>query len=68
MDRYAELSDVIFLFDYKTGHKHDDDYHKQVRAYADALKELTDKEIRAFLVYLSEEIIDVEQVTSNPLK
>ena len=62
LDRYAELPDVIYLIDYKTGQKHDDDYHKQVRAYADALKELTDKEIRAFLVYLSEDAIEVERV------
>ena len=62
LDRYAELPDVIYLIDYKTGQKHDDDYHKQVRAYADALKELTDKEIRAFLVYLYDDEINVEQV------
>ena len=62
LDRYAELPDVIYLIDYKTGQKHDDDYHKQVKAYADALKELTDKEIRAYLVYLSEAAIEVEAV------
>ena len=63
LDRYAELPDVIYLIDYKTGQKHDD-HRNQVQAYANALKELTDKEIRAFLVYLSEEIINVKQVTT----
>ncbi|MCR5659888.1 MAG: UvrD-helicase domain-containing protein [Bacteroidales bacterium] len=62
LDRYAELPDVIYLIDYKTGQKHDD-HRNQVQTYANALKELTDKEIRAFLVYLYEEIINVEQVT-----
>ena len=62
LDRYAELPDVIYLIDYKTGQKHDD-HRNQVQTYANALKEMTDKEIRAFLVYLSEEIINVEQVT-----
>ena len=62
LDRYAELPDVIYLIDYKTGRKHNDDYRKQVRAYADALKELTAKPIQAYLVYLSEDTIDVEKV------
>ena len=62
LDRYAELSDVIYLIDYKTGKK-DDEHHNQVRTYTNALKEMTEKEIRAYLVYLSEDTIDVEQVS-----
>lgn len=60
LDRYAELPDVIYLIDYKTG-KREEDHQRQVRTYANALKEMTDKEIRAFLVYLSEDIT-IEQV------
>ena len=60
LDRYAELPDAIYLIDYKTG-KADDEHQKQVRNYANALKEMTDKEIRAFLVYLAEGIF-IEQV------
>ena len=56
-DRYAELSDAVYLIDYKTGQKRDD-YRSQVQTYVNALKEMTDKEIRAFLVYLSEDGIE----------
>ena len=61
LDRYAELPDVIYLIDYKTGKK-DKDNNSQVQTYANALKEMTDKEIRAYLVYLSEDTIEVEKV------
>ena len=47
-DRYAELPDVIYLIDYKPG-KPSNKHHEQLLTYASALKELTDKEIRAFL-------------------
>jgi len=61
LDRYAELSDVIYLIDYKTGKK-EEEHLNQVRTYADALREMTDKEIRAYLVYLAEDMVDVEKV------
>ena len=61
LDRYAELSDVIYLIDYKTGKK-DEEHQKQVQTYANALRDMTDKEIRAFLVYLFEDTIEVEKV------
>ena len=61
LDRYAELSDIIYLIDYKTG-KSNEEHHKQVQNYANALRSMTNKEIRAFLVYLSEEEIEVKQV------
>ena len=59
-DRYAELPEVIYLLDYKTGKK-EEKYKIQIQRYANALRELTDKEIRAFLVYLSDSI-NIEQV------
>ena len=58
-DRYAELDNIIYLIDYKTG-KPNKKYNEQVLQYANALKEMTDKEIRAYLVYLSENEIEVE--------
>jgi len=61
LDRYAELPEAIYLIDYKTG-KADDKHREQVQTYTNALKEMTDKEIRAFLVYLSEDTIEVEKV------
>ena len=61
LDRYAELPDVIYLLDYKTGVK-GETHQIQIQTYVDALKEMTDKEIRAYLVYLSEDMIDVEKV------
>lgn len=61
LDRYAELPDVIYLIDYKTG-KREEAHQKQIRTYSDALREMTDKEIRAYLVYLAEDTIEVEKV------
>lgn len=58
LDRYAELPDVIYLIDYKTGKK-DESHRNQVQTYANALKEMTDKEIRTYLVYLLEDGIEV---------
>ncbi len=60
-DRYAELENVVYLIDYKTG-KPNEKYNEQVQQYAKALKEMTDKEIRAYLVYLAEDTIEVEKV------
>lgn len=61
-DRYAELSDTIYLLDYKTGKK-EEEHKKQIQRYAKALRELTNKEIRAYLVYLAETEIEVEPVS-----
>jgi ATP-dependent exoDNAse (exonuclease V) beta subunit len=61
LDRYAELPDAIYLIDYKTGQKKEE-HHNQVRTYANALREMTDKEIRGYLVYLAEDSIEVEKV------
>ena len=58
LDRYAELPDVIYLIDYKTG-KAEEEHRNQVRLYSNALREMTDKEIRAFLVYLAGNAIEV---------
>jgi ATP-dependent exoDNAse (exonuclease V) beta subunit len=66
LDRYAELPDVIYLIDYKTGKK-DPEHHTQVQHYANAVKELSGKEIRAYLVYLSEDAIEVEPLIVNAL-
>lgn len=62
LDRCAELSNAIYLIDYKTGKK-DEEHQTQVQTYASALREMTDKEIRAFLVYLDETGIEVESVS-----
>ena len=61
LDRYADLDDAIYLIDYKTG-KPNEKYYEQVRLYSKALREMTDKEIRAFLAYLTEDTIEVEKV------
>ena len=61
LDRYAELPDVICLIDYKTGQKKEE-HHNQVRTYANALREMTDKEIRGYLVYLADSEIEVDSV------
>ena len=61
LDRYAELVDVIYIIDYKTG-KREEAHQKQIRTYSEALKEMTDKEIRAYLVYLTEDTIEVDKL------
>ena len=58
LDRYAELPNVIYLLDYKTGKK-DPKHNKQLNDYVSAIKSMTDKEIRAFLVYLSDAEIEL---------
>ena len=61
LDRYAELPDVIYLIDYKTGKK-DEDHRNQVLTYANALRAMSEKEIRAYLAYLGDSV-EVEQVS-----
>ena len=64
-DRYAELPQVIYIIDYKTGKKNDE-HHNQLKRYIGALQGMVEKEIRAYLVYLSDEI-DVEEVVMDTL-
>ena len=55
LDRYAELPNVVYLLDYKTGKK-DPKHIEQLNDYVSAIRSMTDKEIRGYLVYLDEEI------------
>ena len=64
-DRYAELSDVIYLLDYKTGKK-EKNHHEQLKRYIGALQGMVEKEICAYLVYLSDSI-EVERVVMDTL-
>ena len=64
-DRYAELSDCIYLLDYKTGKK-ETKYHEQLKRYIGALQGMVEKEIRAYLVYLTAPI-EVEKVVMDTL-
>lgn len=54
-DRYAELSDKIILLDYKTGMKLDK-HHDQLRCYIEVLKNMVQKKIEAYLVYLGDKV------------
>lgn len=60
-DRYAELPDRIYLLDYKTGKK-SDDHKTQLQRYISVLKNMVDKKISAYLVYL-EDTLEVVPVT-----
>ena len=64
-DRYAELPNVIYLIDYKTG-KREKKYHEQLKRYIGALQGMVEKEICAYLVYLSDSI-EVERVVMDTL-
>ena len=61
LDRYAELPDAIYLLDYKTGKK-DLKHNKQLNDYMAAIRSLSDKEIRGYLVYLLEDGIEVVKI------
>ena len=54
-DRYAELPDKIILLDYKTGQK-ERKHHDQLMEYATVLKEMVNKKIDAYLVYLGDTV------------
>lgn len=64
-DRYAELPDVIYLLDYKTGKK-EREHQMQLKRYIGALQGMVRKEIRSYLVYLSDSI-EVEKVVMDTL-
>ena len=54
-DRYAELPDKIILLDYKTGMK-SDKHHDQLRGYIEVLRNMVQKKIEAYLVYLGDKV------------
>lgn len=63
-DRYAVTKNGIILIDYKTG-KRNEKYHQQLHNYMLALREMNGyQDIKAFLVYLGDEII-TEEVKLN---
>lgn len=64
-DRYAELPDEIILLDYKTGKKAHS-HHQQLKDYIVALRQMVQKDIHAYLVYLAEPI-EVEDVVMDTL-
>jgi len=65
-DRYAVTKDGTILIDYKTG-KRDEKYHQQLQDYMLALRKMNgNQEIKAYLVYLGDEI-DVEEVRLDRL-
>ncbi len=64
-DRFVELPDEIILLDYKTGKK-DPDHHRQLKDYIVALRQMVPKDIRAYLVYLTDPI-EVEEVVMDTL-
>lgn len=64
-DRFVELPDEIILLDYKTGKK-THSHHQQLKDYIVALRQMVTKEIRAYLVYLTDPI-EVEEVVMDTL-
>lgn len=62
-DRYAELPEKIILLDYKTGMK-SNEHHKQLQRYIAVLKNMVQKKIEAYLVYLGEKV-EVVPVASH---
>ena len=59
-DRYAETKNGTILIDYKTGKAHEE-YYNQLRDYMSAIIQMNPmQQIRAFLVYIGEEVKVVE--------
>ena len=59
-DRYAETKNGVILIDYKTGKEHEE-YFNQLQDYMSALIQMNgNKNIKAYLVYLGDEIRLVE--------
>lgn len=54
-DRYAELPEMIYLLDYKTGKK-SDSYNEQLLLYISELQKMVDKSISAYIVYLNDKV------------
>lgn len=54
-DRYAELPEIIYLLDYKTG-KPESEHHRQLRTYMKIVRKMISKPVIAYLVYLGEKI------------
>lgn len=52
-DRYAELPDKIILLDYKTGAP-SNEHHKQLKQYESVLRQMVNKKISSYLVYLGD--------------
>lgn len=60
-DRYAELPDKIYLLDYKTGQPSNDDI-EQLKEYRHILQTMVSKPIFAYLVYLNENNIQINNI------
>jgi len=60
-DRFAELPEKIYLLDYKTGQPRKEN-EEQLLEYKRILKDMVDKEIDAYLVYIRQDHIDVVPV------
>ena len=66
-DRYAETPNGTILIDYKTGKEHDD-HKKQLRDYMSAIIQMNPmQQIKAFLVYIGDEVKAVEVKRSGDL-
>lgn len=57
-DRYAELPDKIYLLDYKTGQPNNDDI-RQLEGYKHILQTMVSKPILSYLVYLTDNNIQI---------
>lgn len=63
VDRYVEMTDQVFIIDYKTG-REDGSHHQQVRRYVKEIEDLQTKSVKGYLLYLFDyekwELIEVK--------
>ena len=64
-DRYAELPDRVILLDYKTGKPDPKHHSEQLNLYREVLGKMVTKPIEAYLVYLSDRVVEVVPVAAS---
>jgi len=62
IDLLVEQADGWVVMDYKSAKGHDEQYHRQVGFYKQAIASITQSRVRGYLVYLLEEGCDIVEV------
>jgi len=62
IDLLVEQEESWIVMDYKSAKGHEPQYHKQVGFYKQAIASITQKPVRAYLLYLLEEGCQIEEV------
>jgi exodeoxyribonuclease V beta subunit len=58
IDLLVENRDAYTIIDYKTTHSKQDSHLEQVQNYKDAIKDITSKDVKSYVVYLKKEKVE----------